>query len=320
MEMKIILSFDTEFSIGGAFDNSLNKPKSHEVFEPQGEFSHVGFREVLNVLKKNEVRSTFFIEALQTHYFSKEEMGKYIDMLVNEQHDIQLHCHPCWEHFANPNWKETLETTPKDNYEGRGLAEIVNSLQFALKTFEQWGVPKPTAFRAGNLMASTELYKALKQCGISLASNIGLPYFRPKDKALQIENCIKNINGVIELPITSFTRFTGRKKILTITGCSTQEIRSVLKDCNANGVEYVVILTHAHEFIKKKNRNRVGLTRLDNVCKLVNEHEQYSFSCFGDISTNDLSTTASINSIKSNWLAGAFTIIENQLNDKLSFY
>ena len=318
--MKVILSFDTEFSIGGAFNNSLNKPKSHEIFEPQGEFSHVGFRDILNILKKNETNATFFIEALQAHYFPKVEMGKYVDMLVNDQHDLQLHCHPCWEHFENPNWKEALETTPKDYYEGRSVAEIVDSLQFALKTFELWGIPKPTAFRAGNLMASTPLYKALKQCGIGLASNIGLPYFSPQEKELQIENCVKNIKGVIEIPITSFTSFAGRKKVLTITGCSTQEMRSVLKDCYTKGIEYVVILTHVHEFTKGQNRNRVNLKRLNDVCKLVNEHKQYNFSCFGDISANDLITTANLDSIKSNWLAGAITIIENQLNDRLSFY
>jgi len=320
MEMKVILSFDTEFSIGGAFSNSLNKPKGHEVFEPQGESSSVGFRDILNVLKQNDVRATFFIEALQTHYFSKLEMKRYIDMLVNDQHDLQLHCHPCWEHFANPNWKEALETHPKDYYEGRSVSETVDSLQFALKAFELWGIPKPTTFRAGNLMASTTLYKALKQCGIGLASNIGLPYFFPTEKELQIENCVKNIEGIIELPITSFTSFAGRKKILTITGSSTKEISSVLKDCYVNGVEYVVILTHVHEYTKGKNRNRVNLTRLNDVCALINEHEQYSFSCFGDISVNDVTTTASLDSIKSNGLSGVITIIENQLNDRLSFY
>jgi len=320
MEMKVILSFDTEFSIGGAFNNRLNKPKSHEIFEPQGEFSHVGFRDILNVLKQNDVRSTFFIEALQTHYFSKDEMGKYIDTLVKEEQDIQLHCHPCWEHFAKTNWKEDLDTPPKDYYEGRSIAEIVNSLQFALKAFERWGIPKPTAFRAGNLMASTALYKALKQCDIGLASNIGLPYFLPKEKELQIENCVKNIDGIMELPITSFTSFAGRKKVLTITGCSTQEIRSVLKDCYAHGVEHVVILTHVHEFTKGKKRNRVNLTRLNALCEFVNENKEYCFTSFGDITANNLTATANLNSIKSNWLAGAITIIENQLNDRLSFY
>ena len=318
--MKVILSFDTEFSIGGAFQNRQKTPMSKEIFEPNGDNSIIGFKEVLATLNQYQTRATFFVEALQSHYFSEKEMKRYIDLLLKDGHDLQLHTHPCWEFFANKNWKELPSSPPPiDNYFENSTREIVQSLRFALGVFDKWGVPKPVAFRAGNLMACIPLYKALSECGINLASNVGLPYFMPKEEELKIENCVKTIHGVSEIPITSFTSFANRKKLLTITGCSALETRSVLKDCHAQGIEIVVILTHIHEFTKGKRANRINLSRLKKLCKLVNEHPDYSFACFDDLSLDKLALTSTRNTIKSNWLSGIITIIQNQINDRFSF-
>ena len=326
--VNVIISFDAEFSINNAFADPANcSPSATRFFSPE-KLSSVGIQDVLDVLKKYETAATFFTEALNTNYFGNEEMGLHVKKMLEDGHDVQLHAHPCWLEFKNPDWRESVKGRKiSDTFGGKDVAEIIKDLEYCIQTFDSWNAPRPRAFRAGNLFAVKELYEALNKTGFSLASNVGLGVHTPVDPELRIENSTRKIHDVIELPVTSFLSMGARKKSLTITGVSFSELTSVMEECIKNGVRNIVILTHVHEYIKwSKNglvvrKNRINLSRLEKLCKFVNEHESLKFSTFGEL-LNDKDfmnhEPAHANKIiKSSPISGLRTVLENVLNDKI---
>lgn len=327
-ETKVIISFDAEFSINGAFSDPYNKtPSSKYLFSPSCD-SELGLQQILNILKSHNVPATFFTEALNTMFFDNSEMGVYVKKIFEHGHDVQLHAHPCWLAFQNPDWKEAVNGKKvSDTFGTLEIDDILIILEHCLQVFKSWNVPRPTAFRAGNLFAVRVLYEALKEKKFHIASNISLAIHTPKELELRIENTSAKFSELIELPVTTFESMGFRQKSLTITGTSFSEITDVINESIKNDIEYVVVLTHIHEYIKysEKNinvkRNRVNLNRLENLCKFVNNHSSLRFTTFGALANEpqfmNIEHNASSRKIKTSLMPGLITIIENFLNDKI---
>jgi len=76
MKTDVCLTFDVEFTIGGAFSDPANKQPVSErsVFcDVDGESQGLGF--ILNTLSKHKLTATFFVEALNFHYFGDSPMS-----------------------------------------------------------------------------------------------------------------------------------------------------------------------------------------------------------------------------------------------------
>ena len=333
-EINVIISFDTEFSINGAFANPQKcKPSSHEIFEPNSSGSE-GLQDVLNILRTHFAQATFFVEALNTHYFGSEKMGRYVTQILDHGQDVQLHTHPCWLAFKDPNWQNSVKgKNIVDSFLDMSVAEIVEILKPATDILSQWTKQTPSAFRAGNLHACTALYQALEQLDIKLASNIGIPIFKPKEPELQIENTPSCISNTVEIPITTYQSMGHRHKALTITGTSFKETKEVLTKCKSLGIRHVIILTHVHEFIKinrdesKIKANKVNLNRLNSLCEFVNDNKRFKFNTFGQLASvsteqlvNRQSEMLTESAIHTSRASGMWTIIENQLNDRVWYY
>lgn len=331
-DVKVVISFDAEFSINGAFsDPRVNKPSAEEIFSPNSGGSE-GLLDVITILERHNVAATFFVEALNIHYFGMEKMGEYVRQLSKCKQDIQLHTHPCWLTFKDPNWQKDIQNKSiVDNFINMSLDEIVTILEQASKTLTEWTSVEPIAYRAGNLQACLPLYQALAKTKFKMSSNIGLPIFKPEESELQIENVPGSYFGVTELPVTTFKSMGKRHKALTITGNSFIETKEVLNQCKRLGIQHVVILTHVHEFVKynkDKNlakKNRVNLRRLEKLCNFVNETAGFSFSTFGQLAsercqylTNSQQKTTF--DVRTSLLSGVWSILQNQLNDRLWDY
>lgn len=277
------ITIDTEFSSAGFF----NAPPTGEPVTEQavrctidGRSEGLGF--LLETFAEHRVRATFFVEVLHTLCFGEALMGGIAQEIHAAGHDVQIHLHPCWLGCAPPGSPKSPLRPSQDNC-GRLLPEqTAQVIAYALAVFERWGLPRPTAFRAGNLQASRATYDALAQGGIPSSSNLGLGVWRPVEPELQLGSGRKSLAGVIEVPVTSYSVAWpgGREQIkaLTITGSSAAETRAVLRQASNAGIEDVVVLTHPFEFIKRGDpqyrrvaRNRVNQRRLVELCRLLGD-------------------------------------------------
>ncbi len=295
---RIYLSIDTEFSIAGAFDD----PVTRRPVGPQAVYCDVdgksaGLGYLLEILGRYEARASFFVETLNTHYFGDEPMGEIARRLHQAGHDVQLHLHPCWAYFEAADWKSRLRTDPpSDDICLRDRNEMERLIRSGIETFRRWSLPAPRALRTGGLRVSRQVYEAMNACGLSIASNVGVGIYRPAESGLRLYSGRHGIEGVIELPVTSYLDRSipgrPRHKSLTVTGSSWPEIRSLLRQARDAAVRDVVILTHPFEFVKHRDisyerlyLNRVTRDRLERLCRFVREEPGFSFACIGEVET-----------------------------------
>ena len=154
-------------------------------------------------------------------------------------------------------WLSEDRESVNDRMAGREQAFLRRIFAQGKEAFASWGVPLPTVFRAGNLCVDTAVYEAMAAEGIPIGSNIGIGVYRPPEPELHLWSGRHRFSGVVEVPVLSYEAYrvgTGTiPRVLTITGCSFSEMRWILEAAHARGIDEVVILTHAHEFIKTKD-------------------------------------------------------------------
>jgi peptidoglycan/xylan/chitin deacetylase (PgdA/CDA1 family) len=278
---EVCITVDTEFSIGGNFDNPELPPVAEPIVlgEIDGKEHGLGF--LLDSFSEFGVRATFFVEALQTAYFGDEPMGRIARRIAQAGQDVQLHLHPCWLHYESTSTQD-LTGPPKDSCADRSDAELDHFFQFGLSAFSRWGLPRPVAVRSGNFEVDVNFYRGAARSGIVLSSSIALPVRRPSDEALVIAGSRCRIEQVWEFPVFSYSYPLGlnkRLRPLAITACSSAEILSALWQAREHGISPVIILTHPQEYVKRRDSryatlrcNRVNQTRLKIVLQFLRQH------------------------------------------------
>jgi peptidoglycan/xylan/chitin deacetylase (PgdA/CDA1 family) len=282
MRTRVCITIDTEFSIGGAFADASRVP----VAEPnvwcnvKGRSEGLGF--MLDTFRKHDVQATFFVETVQRYYFKDVDPMRAIARQIHDAgHEVELHSHPCWSLFEHDDWRERARTAKApDNYFGRSLEDSVRLLQQGIDTFADWGLPRPRAFRSGNLQHDENLFKALAQVGIPYSSNVAVSVFDSGHPDYALYSGTHERLGVLECPVLTYSDWQvgGRRhlKALSIAGTSFAEMRVLLNKAQAAGVPLVVILTHPFEYVQKddlayRHARRHGVTqqRLSQLCAFL---------------------------------------------------
>lgn len=333
---EVVITIDTEFSAGGAFEDLTGTRRP--VGEPNvtgpvgGKDQGLGF--MLDTFARHDVPATFFVETLQTRHFGPEPMGALARRIHEAGHDVQMHLHPLWLAFDGEYIaRDMTPWPPDDDCSGRSFDELVAIMEHGINVFATWGLPRPVALRTGNLAVDRNVYRAQAKAGLPLASNIGVYVYKPEDRSLQLNGGRHRIEGVLELPVLCFNDLdVGRlrhQRILQVASAGWQEQRAVLERARAHGVETVVVLTHPFEFFKRGDPqcrdlrpNRVNQARLNELCAYVQANpSSFRFTTFG--------------SAKERWLAEAdlpspdltvppapvvARIVNNKLNELIWWY
>lgn len=279
--IEVCITVDTEFSIGGNFDNPEMAPISEPIVlgSVGGKEHGLGF--LLDSLAEFGLPATFFVEALQTAYFGDEPMGSIARRIAGAGHDVQLHLHPCWLHYKTAARGSNAE--PDDSCAGRTDVELDQFFQSGLSAFSRWGLPRPAAVRPGNFQVDANFHRAAARCGLRLSSSIAVPIYRPTDERLLLVGGKHRVGTILELPVLCYTYRIGghdRLRPLSITACSAAEILFVLQRAREQWLSPIIILTHPHEYIKrtdfrytKLRRNRVNQARLRELLKFLKQNQ-----------------------------------------------
>lgn len=286
MRTQVCITIDTEFSIGGAFADPVRRRPVGEdnvTCPAGGRENGLGF--LIQTFAAHGIRATFFVEALQSAYFGDAPMGRMVERLLTAGQDVQLHIHPCWLAFRDPRWAERLDpaASPDDRCDGRDEAEMRDMIESGLAAIERIGAPRPIAMRTGNLRADKTVYRAMKACGLEVASNIGRALWHPTDAELRLAGGRRRVEGVLEVPVLTYTQLAlGSRRIerlLTTTATSWGETEALLWQARRAGVPTVVLLTHPFEFIKgdrldpaRCKPNRINQRRLERMCEFIASH------------------------------------------------
>lgn len=291
MRTRVCITIDTEFSIGGAFANPARSPIAEPMVycKVKGRSEGLGF--MLDMFRQYGIQATFFVETLQRQYFKHDPMRAIVREIRDEGHEVELHLHPCWNVFQHEDWQQRVRTLKRpDDFFGRPLDESVKLLQAGIDTFEQWGLPRPKAFRSGNLQHDANLYRALAAVSIPYSSNVGTAIFDSGDPNYQLYSGQHERHGVIECPVLSFSDWSlGTRqhvKSLTIAGTSFGEMRTLLTKARLAGIQTVVILTHPFEYVHTRDASfahtrtqYVTQQRLRKLCQYLQQNDDAFEAC-----------------------------------------
>lgn len=320
--IDIILSFDIEFSIGGAFSEpNKYKPLGNDYVWLNNDGESLGLGYILEKLSYYKIKGVFFIEACNTAYHGLNEMGDISKKIVEEGHDVQLHIHPGWLHYSN------LNSWPKnDSCAGRTLNELDQIFNHGIEVFKEWGNKHPVAVRTGSLRVDDNYYRALSSSSIECSSSIGMSIYKPASPDFQIYAGVKYIYEKPELPITTTMSNIGNKKItksLQILSCSLSEIIETIEQAEKNNISPVIILSHPFEFVRARNfryekyiKNNLIRRRLEGLCEYLSKNNnRYRVTTFSDLIDNNrpISPEQSAPSIKP--MTAIKRMIENKLTD-----
>jgi len=230
-------------------------------------------------LADNNINAVFFIEAL----FAVRFGVKYLKMIVNMIHDaghfVELHLHPEWADEANV---PLINTKEKKQYLCQfTLDEQIVLISKGVELMHKAGVDNIHAFRAGSFGANNDTLKALKAVGINCDSSfnsvIGPSELKLHNQPLQP----LLVDGLLEVPMTTFTDGIGRPRQAAVTACSFNELHDTLNNAYYKGWETYVILTHSFEFLNNRlNRhNPIVADRFIQLCRFLGENKTKYVTC-----------------------------------------
>lgn len=258
MSLNVAITFDIEFSINGAFaEPGKRRPLGRESLICRIEGREGGIGTVLHTLEKYGLKATFFIETLQTAWFDDDEMGAVAHQIAARGHELQLHLHPVWLQFDNPNWTELVKRTPPvtsvhDSLLALPADRAREVIERGKAVFARWSLPAPTAVRTGSLIMDRALYKVFAEAGLTVSSSVGCGIYQPSDSELNLYSAPRIVDGVMEIPVTSYwgsgPLMLRRKRLATVIGMGKWEQRVLLELARKSGAECLVILSHVSEF------------------------------------------------------------------------
>lgn len=280
--MRVCFTIDTEFSIAGAFANPTMQPVGVPMVRCDVDGRSQGLAFLLHCFRRHGMQATFFIETMQRHYFRDDPMRALAQSIVCHGHELQLHVHPCWSVFQHADWRQRVARAPRqDDLAGRALDSTIGLLREGQQAFARWGLPPPQVFRAGSLQHDENLYRALAAAGIPFSSNIGLGVYDSGLADYQLLAGRHIRHGVLECPVLTFADWPGHRKTVSVSGTSFAEMRGLLEQAYAAGLELVVILSHPFEYVQSRGdgfhllrRHAVNQSRLERLCAYVAAHPQ----------------------------------------------
>lgn len=298
MRTRVCITIDMEFSIGGAFQDPSRVPVAEPAVWCNSHGRSEGLGYMLDTFRKYNVPATFFVETVQRTYFRHDPMRDIVHRVHGDGHEVQLHSHPCWTIFRDSDWRNRLPVPDDcDDFHGRAVEDSVSLLQQGLDSFSEWNLPRPTAFRSGNLQHDDNLYRAMAQAQIPYASNVGHAIFNSGDPNYALYSGRHERHGVHEFPVLTFSDWEMRGhrhlKSLTIAGTSFQETVSLLEDAHHMQIPLVVVLTHPFEFVHRRDvsftklgRHHLTQRRLLQLCQFLDRNnDRFEASGFAAAAT-----------------------------------
>lgn len=258
MTTRVYITVDTENSMGGAWENRDLRPVPAEriIFcRRNGEDLGIGW--MCRLLNERKQRATFFCETLAALALGEADTRGYIEFLLEQGQDVQLHTHPNYLHYAEylagapPHKEDRLSYLPLDQQR--------RVLSTAAELFERFTGRRPAAYRAGNFQAGPASLSILRELGFRVDSSYNPAFDSAFDNHGIPRNVPHLVEGLWEIPVTvayeSFREGSAprRLKYFDPAAMSGWEMRQVLEQSHRLGLTDVVVVFHSFSAVKTRD-------------------------------------------------------------------
>jgi len=287
--------------MGGAWEHPERRPvpaERHVFCRRNG--TEYGIPLFTRIMAEYGFRGTYFVETLATRCLGSADTSSIFDFLLSCGQDVQLHIHPVYWFYANKR-DSSREPPPCDMIGHLPIPLQKEMLAEAADLFETYAGFRPTAFRAGNWAGSRSLMATLLELGIRVDSSFNAAY-HPEISFPGCSlppNTVSRIEGVWEIPVTVARTplLEGHHgfKFADCTALSFAEMRNMLDDAAAAGLQHFVMVFHSFSAVKARDLafaqirpNRIVIRRLEQTMRyLAESSDRFRVRTFGNIATDE---------------------------------
>ena len=285
MNPGVYITFDVECSMGGAWQNSQIKPVSPQL-GMMGAYGdkRYGIPLICDILQQRDLQATFFVEPFNDELGYPGETEPVVRHLVEQGQDVQLHIHPNHIHYGQMQAGQPhVQTDPMADLP----LDVQQMVAEGTNRLEQWGAPRPVAFRAGNMGASEETLAALAGAGLWIDSSYTFPYVGGQCRFNEQHryNGGKWYGDVLEMALSAYQQPKVPRlhpaKPVDLMGSSFEECRDAVKMiCDAGGD--AVLILHSFSLFKVRDKqyhdgklNRIVTRRFEKFCDWLDDQRAF---------------------------------------------
>lgn len=201
---------------------------------------------VLDELDRHGFKGTFFVNVYEKDRQPKGVVENVVREIAARGHEVGLHTHP----------SPTLDFYCRPLFRLSRVAQVT-VLRWGVDLIAKWTGERPTSFRAGGYALNDDTFDALDEVGIAIDSSC---FFSSPNNhnTKHTVNAVSSWNEVIEVPITSVLRATGKGHLehrkLDIDWLSVDELDSALAAIVSHRARYAMFMMHSFSFIDKRTR------------------------------------------------------------------
>lgn len=188
MIQRVLISIDVEAPLGqNGVEKLVYGRIGNELF---------GIDRLMDLFDDKSVRGLFFVDICEAWEYGKDDVVDVLKHIASRGHDVGVHVHP--DRMADKKRRYLWQYSFEEQY------EIIKK---ATDLYIEALGKKPLSFRAGRYGADDNTLLVLKKLGYK----IDMSFFYGK-KSCKISkfkgyNKLQMIDGVLEVPVTSFTSF-----------------------------------------------------------------------------------------------------------------
>lgn len=233
-----------------------------------------GIRYQIERLNAHRLKGVFFVEALCAYLGDPDILKRIVEPVLEGGHEVQLHLHTEWLKWID---KDPVGGRRGENISDFDAADQVRLLELGLVALTQAGVPKPTAFRAGNYGANNDTLRALSRLGVRYDTSYNQPFLLDCCRIVCPAPLYQPaaLDGVIEVPVTFFEDYPNHTRPLQLAAVSSAEMKWAIDRCVANDRPVAVIVSHSFELLNRKREraNAILVRRFDRLCALLQQRQ-----------------------------------------------
>lgn len=247
MTLSVLVTIDTESYTHGH--------PEQQIWGRTTDGQEMGIRQIMDALEKHGARGTFYVNVYEAERHGEEALREVIRAIHARGHDVELHTHP---HHRYGIHKIGRADVPRQ-------CEI---LAWGKSFIEQETGQAVLAHRAGAFAANLNTIRALGEVGIPVDASLS-PAWSESLLAHEVGSGNQPfvLNGALELPATYYVqvRIGPRRfmRMVDIEACSLRELKSIVRQAQAQKVCAINLLMHSHSFVRGGRVDRGLMRRFD---------------------------------------------------------
>lgn len=276
--MRVFLTVDTETS-PQAPDWRLSRLGDDMARDIYGETSagRYGVPYQLSVLRTYGLKAVYLVETLFADAVGSDRLREVAQLIAAGGQEVQLHLHPEWLARSDA---PVIRRRAADMHAFLP-AEQQRLIERGCDLLVCAGAPRPIAFRAGNYGADAATLAAAGAAGLRFDTSHNRAYRTTSSRLASTHPLVQPgfVNGVCEVPISTFEDWPGHVRHAQLCACSYRELTHALLQAARAGWRSFVIVMHSFELLADRKRpgrtvspDPVVIRRFERLCRFLAAH------------------------------------------------